>query len=176
MGKSRDQIRREITAIRARLAETIDALAYKADVPARAIDRANEIVRDVAGSAGENFAKIRSGTNDVRTAFEERAQDLRSGAETTASTLALKTETLAHTVSLDAAAQRRPLAIALAALVAGALAGTVLPRSRLEDRLLGANASIARGRLRDHVRETARGAGDDLFDAAVGGGPRGGAR
>ena len=53
MGKDASEIRREIEETRARMGDTVEALGYKADVPARVKDAVNERVETVRGSMAE---------------------------------------------------------------------------------------------------------------------------
>ncbi len=52
MGKDSSEIRREIEETRARMGDTVEALGYKADVPARVKDAVNERVETVKGTIG----------------------------------------------------------------------------------------------------------------------------
>ena len=53
MGKDSGEIRREIEQTRARLGDTVEALSYKADVPARVKDAVNDRVESVRGTIGD---------------------------------------------------------------------------------------------------------------------------
>jgi ElaB/YqjD/DUF883 family membrane-anchored ribosome-binding protein len=59
MAEDPDAIRREIADTREEIAETIDAIEYKADVPSRAGDRVSELRETVAGRADSLRASIR---------------------------------------------------------------------------------------------------------------------
>jgi Protein of unknown function (DUF3618) len=48
MGQDPDQVREEIEATRARMGEHVDAIAYKADVPARAKDKVSDVKHRIA--------------------------------------------------------------------------------------------------------------------------------
>lgn len=52
MGKDSSEIRREIEETRARMGDTVEALGYKADVPARVKDAVNDRVESVKGTIG----------------------------------------------------------------------------------------------------------------------------
>ena len=64
--EDRDELERHIEETRAELADTVEALAYKADVKARAKDRASELkatvqqqARDRAGQFGQTAGQLR---------------------------------------------------------------------------------------------------------------------
>ena len=53
MGKDSSEIRREIEQTRARMGDTVEALAYKSDVPARVKDAVNDKVATVKGTIAD---------------------------------------------------------------------------------------------------------------------------
>lgn len=52
MGKDSSEIKREIEQTRARMGDTVEALGYKADVPARVKDAVHDKVDTVKGTIG----------------------------------------------------------------------------------------------------------------------------
>jgi len=65
MGKDPSEIRREIEETRARLGDTVEALSYKADVPARMKDAVNERVDTVRGTLGDVVDSVKGTVTSV---------------------------------------------------------------------------------------------------------------
>jgi hypothetical protein len=59
MGKDSSEIRREIEDTRARMGDTVEALAYKSDVPSRVKDAVNERVETVKGSISDVVESVK---------------------------------------------------------------------------------------------------------------------
>lgn len=125
MGQDPAAIRREIEETRARMGETVDAMAYRADVPARAkanvaerVDR----VRSKFGGAGSQIADAAPGSEDVRRAGHRAV----------------------------GVAQENPLGLAVGAAAVGFVAGMLVPSTRVEDERLGPIAD----EFKEQVRET----------------------
>lgn len=59
MGKDSSEIRREIEDTRARMGDTVEALSYKADVPARMKDAVNDRVEAVRGTIGDVVGSVK---------------------------------------------------------------------------------------------------------------------
>jgi gas vesicle protein len=125
MGQDPDAIRREIENTRERMGETVDALAYKADVPARAketvTDRVDRVRSKLTG-AGSQVAHAAPGTDDLRNA--------------------------GHTAV--GVAQENPLGLAIGAAAVGFIAGILAPSTRVEDERLGPIAD----ELREQAKQT----------------------
>ena len=137
MGQDPEQIRREIEATRERMGETVEALAYKADVKCTAKDSVNEKVDSVKskvsgakdsvlGTVGDTAGSARrhSGREDVKRAAR-RGKGL---------------------------AQENPLGLAIGSIAVGFLAGLLVPTTRVEDEKIGPMADT----LKDQVKETAQ--------------------
>ncbi|WP_280369087.1 DUF3618 domain-containing protein [Nocardia wallacei] len=101
-----DAIRRDIERTRAELGETVDALAHKADVPARAKEK----------------------LHDTSTTAQAKASELSARAEDAAGRAIATTEARADQAS--AAVRRRPLPAAAAAAAAAVLVTWRLVRRR----------------------------------------------
>jgi len=123
MGEDPDVIRRQLERTRSQLTETIDALGYKADVPARAkdrvtgtIDRAREAIGGTVDQARDTVGGTSQRMHDAAPAPGDVADQARRAV---------------------GVAQENPLGLAVGAVAAGFLLGMVLPGSRVEDERLG---------------------------------------
>src|SRR5450631_114412 len=71
MGKDASTIRQEIEQTRERMGDTVEALAYKTDVPARVKDSVNERIESVKGTIGDVVDSVKSAvvgaTDNVKT-------------------------------------------------------------------------------------------------------------
>jgi hypothetical protein len=142
MGQEPDEIRGRIEQTRNEMGETIDALSYKADVPARAkdkvtgtVERARESVAgtvgSVKGAVGGGGSTVNQGTPDRQAVTGQARQAV-------------------------GVAQRNPLGLAIGAVAAGFLVGMVLPSSRVEDERVGSMA--------DDVKEHAAEVGQEALE------------
>jgi len=156
------------------MGETVDALGYKADVPARA--------KEAIGSRVETLRSKVSGTgSDVAERVPDR-EGIKEGAERAAGVV-----------------QENPLGLAIGGLAVGFLAGMILPRTKVEDERLGPVAdqvkqqaretgeeALEHGKqiaqetagtaqqaaqhaveeVRDHAQESAKGHAEDLGESA----------
>ena len=111
MGQDADAIRHDIELTRERMSERADALAYKADVPARTKD------------------KVRETKDNLMSAVTGRAHDLK---ETVAGATPDKDEIAGQARRAKGLAETNPLGLALGAVALGFLAGLVVPATRLE--------------------------------------------
>ncbi len=112
MGQDPDAIRQEIEATRDRMGETVDALSYKADFPARAKDSISERVngvRDKIYGTSSQISDAAPGSDDVKQAGQ-RAVGI---------------------------AQENPLGLAIGAAAVGFIAGLLIPATKVEDERLG---------------------------------------
>jgi uncharacterized protein YjbJ (UPF0337 family) len=112
MGQEPSQIRQEIEETRAEMGDTVDALAYKADVKTRMkesiSDKRDRLVEQIQGTKG----KVGEATPD--------AEQVKEGAR-----------------EVVGVAQENPIGLALGGLAAGFLVGMLLPSSKLEDERVG---------------------------------------
>jgi gas vesicle protein len=136
MGQDPDAIRQDIEQTRAELGETVEAIGYKADVPARAkekvsdtVDNVKAKVSDTATRAREAVAGSASRVGDAAPSRGEVKQQAR------------------RAVGL---AQENPLGLAIGAAALGFLAGLAFPSTRVEDERLGPVAD----QVKDQVKET----------------------
>jgi Protein of unknown function (DUF3618) len=142
MGQDPSEIRQQIAQTREDMGETIDALGYKADVPARAkdkvtgtVDRARE---SVAGTVDSLKGAVTGSAGSLREATPGRGD------------VAQKAQTAVGV------AQSNPLGLAIGSVAAGFLIGTLLPATRVEDRRIGAIA--------DDVKEHASEVGQEAVE------------
>jgi len=125
MGQDPDAIKREIERTRERMGDTVDALGYKADVPARA----KESISDKVDTVKSRLSGIGSGVS----AATPQPQDVRHG-----------------TKQAVGVVQENPLGLAIGATAAGFLAGMLIPGSRIEDERIGPVAD----QVKEQARQT----------------------
>ena len=112
MGEDPRAIRTEIEGTRERMGDTVDALAYKADVKSRAKDSVSEKVDSLKSKV--------TGAKDSVSDATPSGGDVKAGAR--------------KTVGI---AQENPLGLAIGAAAVGFLAGMLIPSTRVEDDKLG---------------------------------------
>jgi hypothetical protein len=175
MDKDASEIRREIEATRARMGDTVDALGYKADVPARVKDAVNdrvETVRDSIGNVVETVKESVAGALGGATrGVAGAAGDLghvtdklgRKATNTMTSGLQDVSNKLPSPGDVGMAARRgvgiaveNPLGLALGALAAGFLAGLAAPVTEIERRTVGP--------LRDDLLDRAQSMGSEALE------------
>jgi hypothetical protein len=150
MGEEPDRIRDEIEDTRERMTETVDALAYKADVKSRAKDRLHDTGQRIANAADSAVATVRGTASE---AADKVGEGVGRVGEMTTSQAGSVRSTARRGASL---AQENPMGLALGAAAAGFLIGIALPSSRAEDERLG-EAS-------DHVKQAAVEVGHEALD------------
>jgi ElaB/YqjD/DUF883 family membrane-anchored ribosome-binding protein len=105
------------------MGETVNALGYKADVPARARDSINDKV--------DNLRSMVTGTREHVSDATPDATDIQRGAKQAAGI-----------------AQENPLGLALGAAAVGFLAGVLVPSTKLEDERIGPLAEEVKQQLK----------------------------
>jgi ElaB/YqjD/DUF883 family membrane-anchored ribosome-binding protein len=112
MGEDPGAIRSEIEDTRERMGDTVDALAYKADVKTRAKESVSEKV--------DNLKSKVTGAKDSMSDATPSGGDVKAGAK--------------RTVGI---AQENPLGLAVGAAAIGFVAGMLIPSTRVEDEKIG---------------------------------------
>jgi len=112
MGEDPRAIRSEIEDTRERMGDTVDALAYKADVKSRAKDSVNEKV--------DNLKSKVTGAKDSVADATPSGGEVKHGARQAAGI-----------------AQENPLGLAIGAAAIGFVAGMLIPSTRVEDEKIG---------------------------------------
>lgn len=137
MGQDPSTIREQVEQTRERMGDTVDALAYKADVPSRTKESVQEKVDAVKGRLGGVAGTVNERTPD--------GQDVKQGARRAAGL-----------------AQENPLGLAIGAVAVGFLAGMLVPGSRVENEKIGPLAD----QVKDQARETVQTVAEHGKDAA----------
>jgi uncharacterized protein YjbJ (UPF0337 family) len=132
MGENPRDIQERIEDTREQMGETVEALAHKADVPAR-------IKGSVADKKDALAGKV-SGAKDKITGDASNAQD---------STGAVADQAKAKARQGVGIAKENPLGLALGSLAAGFIVGILIPSTRIEDERVGPVAD----QVKDHARE-----------------------
>jgi gas vesicle protein len=112
MGEDPAAIREQIEETRERMGDTVDALGYKADVPARAKDSIGDKVQGVKAKLTGTALQVSEATPDVQDAKQAGKQ----------------------AVGL---VQENPLGLAIGAAAVGFVAGMLIPSTRVEDERFG---------------------------------------
>jgi hypothetical protein len=128
MAQTSDELKQEISQTREQMAETADALAYKADVPTRTKEWVGEKKDAVVSTVTGVSSKVGDATPD--------------GAEVAQSMSRLKR-----------LAERNPLGLAIGGAAAGFIAGVLLPSTRVEDERIGPMADDAKAAAAEAGRE-----------------------
>jgi ElaB/YqjD/DUF883 family membrane-anchored ribosome-binding protein len=128
MGEDPAAIRQEIEATRERMGDAVDALGYKADVPARTKESLNEKVEGVR-------AKISGARSQVSAATPDAGDVKRAGRQAAG------------------IVQENPLGLAIGAAAVGFLAGMLAPSTRVEDERLGPVADEVKQQARQTGQE-----------------------
>lgn len=152
MGEDPTQIRQQITQTRTDMSDTIDAIGYRADVPARTkdkvtgtVDRARESLAGTMDSIKDTVAGTASSVKDATPDPHEVSGQARQAV---------------------GMAQQNPLGLALGSIAAGFLLGLALPSTRIEDERMGAAADQVKD-LAAEVGQEAMQHGKDLAQEAV---------
>lgn len=133
MGQDSSEIRREIELTRARMGDTVEALAYKSDVPARVRDAVDDKVESVKGTLGGVAGNVKDTLSDATGTLNGA---FKSAKRTVGESLNDPARKDAVRRGLGTAKQN-PLGVGLGALAVGFLAGLLAPtgnRTRRRDR------------------------------------------
>ena len=142
MGQDPDTIRREIEETRERMGDTVEALAYKADVKTRAKESVNEKVDTL---------------KEKVTGARESVRDSIVGARDTVSDTTPDAQQVKHQAKRAVGiAQENPIGLALGSVAVGFVAGMLIPSTRVEDERIGPVA--------DQVKERAAETGQEALE------------
>jgi gas vesicle protein len=112
MGQDPAVIRKEIEQTREHMGDTVDALSYKADVPARAKDSVSDAVDSLKSKITGVGSQVSDATPD--------AGEVKQGAKQAVGVV-----------------QENPLGLAIGAAAVGFLAGMLIPGTKVEDERIG---------------------------------------
>ena len=184
MGKDASTIKQEIEQTRERMGDTVEALAYKADVGSRLKEGVADRVESVKGTIGNVMENVKTAVNgttetvtgavgNVSDAVNARAHD---GSDAVSGKVGALNERLSNTLqgasnSLQSAnqnaqaqtqrvvgiAKENPIGLALVGVALGFLTGSLLPVTDVERKQLGP--------IRDKVVDQAQAATADLVEA-----------
>jgi ElaB/YqjD/DUF883 family membrane-anchored ribosome-binding protein len=146
VGEDTRAIEGQIEETREHMGDTVSALAYKADVPARMRDSAAE-KKDAVTS------KLAGAKNAITGTTGEAVDSAGDGAK--------------RTVGM---AQENPLGLAIGAVAVGFVVGSLLPKTRVEQEKLGPMATEAReqvGELASEAVEHGKKVAEDTMHAAA---------
>jgi ElaB/YqjD/DUF883 family membrane-anchored ribosome-binding protein len=132
MGEDPREIRQQIEETRAQMGDTVDAIAYKADVKERAKDSITEKKERAVETISNTKDRLVGGVNDATPSTAE----VKQGAQRAAGI-----------------AQENPLGLAIGGVAIGFLAGMALPSTRMEDERMGAAADQAKQKAKEAGQE-----------------------
>lgn len=152
-------IRGDIAETRAQMGETIDALGYKANVPARARGWVGRKRDAVTGACGSGISRVSGATDSMVTRVSGIAP---SGGDVQAGAGRMKDT-----------AERNPVGLALAGAALGFVAGLFAPGTRMENEKLGpvsdelkSQAVDAGQEALEHGKQVAQAAAQSAVDTA----------
>jgi hypothetical protein len=128
MAQTSDELKRDIEQTREQMAETADALAYKADVPTRTKDWVEDKKDALASAVSGVSSKVGEMTPD--------GSDVTQGMG-----------------RMKRLAERNPVGLAVGSLAVGFIAGLLVPSTRMEDERLGPMADEVKATATDAGRE-----------------------
>ena len=128
MAQTSDELKQEINQTREQLADTADALAYKADVPTRTKDWVGDKKDAIVSAVGGASATVGDVTPD--------------GADVAQSVGRLKR-----------LAERNPVGLAIGGAAVGFIAGLLAPSTRMEDERIGPMADDVKATAAEAGRE-----------------------
>jgi hypothetical protein len=138
MAEEPDEIRDQIDETRERMTDTVEALAYKADVKTRAKERIVDTGQRIAGAADHAVSSVRGRVSSAGGGMSEGVDRMTGMAATQA-------DHLKSGVRQGAGiAKENPLGLAVGAAAAGFLIGMALPPTRMEDEKLGEQADAVK--------------------------------
>ena len=143
MGQDPDAIRQDIEQTRVEMSETVEAIGYKADVPARAKDAVSEKVENVKSKVSDTATRAKEAVTGTTSRVGGRVADA------TPSSGQVRQQAR-RTAGL---AKENPLGLAIGAVAVGFLAGLAVPSTRVEDEQFGPMADQVRGKVKETGQE-----------------------
>lgn len=167
MGEAPDQLREDIEETRARMGERAEALAYKADVPARSKDKVHDVTDSIKEKVSAVTDMVTGKGHDAAGTLSDKAHGMGDQASGLGGTVSDKAHGAGDSVvegvhRAKGLAESNPLGLAIGSIAAGFLAGLMIPVSKVEQEHLGPIAEQAR----DKAREVAGQVQDQAKDAA----------
>jgi ElaB/YqjD/DUF883 family membrane-anchored ribosome-binding protein len=178
MEKDPDAIRQDIEATRERMGDTVEALAYKADVPARTKDAVHDKIESVknavsdvvdattaklTGVAHDTQAKVAGVVDDAQPHVEKLRDNVGSvtaGARDAAMDVRDKlpdgNDARVALSNAKGIMQDNPLGLAIGSIAVGLLLGSLLPVSTIERKQIGP--------IGEKLTDGAKAAASDLVD------------
>jgi Protein of unknown function (DUF3618) len=153
MGQDPDAIREDIEQTRADMSEAVEAIGYKADVPARAKDKVSQKMEDVKSKVSATATRAKEAVTGTTSRVEDAASGTAARVGEATPTGGEAKQQAKRAVGL---AGENPLGLAVGAVALGFLAGLVVPSTRVENERLGPVAD----QVKDKVKET----GQEAFD------------
>jgi gas vesicle protein len=136
MGQDPDTIRREIEQTRDRMGDTVEAIGYKADVPARTKDKVTGTFSDVKERIGGTATDMKDRIGGTASSLNEATPG---------------TSDVTHAARRGASiAQENPIGLAIGSIAFGFLAGMLIPSTRVENEKIGPMA----GQIREQAMQT----------------------
>jgi uncharacterized protein YoxC len=139
MGQEPSEIRQQIAQTREEMGDTIDALGYKADVPARAKDKVTGTVDRARESVAGTMDSLKGAVSGTAGSVKDMTPDRRHVAGK------------AH--KAVGVAQKNPMGLAIGSVAAGFLVGMMLPSTQVEDDRIGTIADDVKEHVADVGQE-----------------------
>jgi gas vesicle protein len=123
MGQDPDAIRREIEQTRERMGDTVEAIGYKADVPARTKEKVSDTFSDMKERIGGTASAVADRVGGTAAGISESAPDPAD---------------VKHAAKRGmSVAQENPIGLAIGSIAVGFLAGMLIPSTRVENEKIG---------------------------------------
>jgi len=122
------------------MSETVEAVGYKADVPARAKEAVSDKVENVKSKVSDTATRAKEAVTGTTSRVGDRVADATPSSG----------QVRQQTRQVAGMAKENPLGLAIGAAAIGFLAGLAVPSTRVEDEKLGPVAD----QVKDKVKET----------------------
>jgi uncharacterized protein DUF3618 len=129
-----EAIRRDIEDTQTRMGETVEALAYKADVPARTRDAVNDRVEAIKGRVSDAVSSAKGAVTGAAASVRTSAA---GAAGTAANAIPSREDAVEGLRTINSMASSNPLGIAIGAAAVGFLVGLCLPVTDIERERVG---------------------------------------